>query len=192
MPYEIASPRYAEGFWCNIPVDTLACSEQLTVVCWFLPSEFHDCSTGSCDGSDRWYCSHAGKSTRRCNYGTCQWNRQISGLDMQKMISSTWSCLEKTVAKGRNNFSLWFVLVCLENMCSMAMIAYTYMTQHWFNVTSPSTLHYLGKMKDVVEIFWWIDWLAQSTAWTNCMLVSSIRVPWLFRRKLWRRWPVVL
>ena len=130
-PYEIASPRYAEGFWCNIPVDTLACSEQLTVVCWFLPSEIPDCSAGSCDGNDRWYCSHAGKSTRRCSDGA--WNRQVSELDMQKMISNTcftevWVALRKRLKALRRFFIVIraahvrqhvkqneSMVVCLEN-----------------------------------------------------------------------------
>ena len=67
--YHIASPRYDEGYRCNILVYRFARSEQLTV-CWFLPSEFHACFAGSCDGGDRWYCSHAEKSTCRCNDGT--------------------------------------------------------------------------------------------------------------------------
>ena len=53
------------------------------------------------------------------------------------------------------------------------MFAYTYTTQHCLNVTSHYTLHYQGMMKDVVVIFWWIDWLVLSNILYVCFFHQS-------------------
>ena len=51
-------------------------------------------------------------------------------------------------------------------------------TQHCFNVTSHTTLQYQGMMKDVVVIFWWIDWLVQSNLlYFGFFHQSSMTVP---------------
>ena len=58
------------------------------------------------------------------------------------------------------------------------MIAYTYITQHFFNVTCHTTLHYQGMMKDIDVIFQWIHLLVQSNLlYFGFFHQSSMTVP---------------
>ena len=72
------------------------------------------------------------------------------------------------------------IWIMFKHTSCMAMIAYTYIAQHSFNVTCHTTLHYQDMMMDILVIFQSIYLLVQiNLLYVGCFHQSSS--PWLFR-----------